>query len=108
MEQVSDGVYHLICDDIQDPSQKVSDLWTVDRKTIERKIKVEISLGHKKMKFRHNEPITRVNYLKSVSLEQKTIFDNKDSFMDKVIDKLDFSQKGRWFEFNWSFPQDGS
>ena len=104
MEQVSDGVYHLICDDIQDPSQKVSDLWTVDRKNIERKIKVEISLGHKKMKFRHNEPITRVNYLKSVSLEQKTIFDKTTS----GIGLSHFHQVGRWFEFNWSFPQDGS
>jgi hypothetical protein len=71
----------------------LKNIWNEDDKTIERKICVNISLGHKKMKYRHNEPISRVNYLKEVSLEQKSLVNGK-----KV---------GRGFFFHWNFLQEG-
>ena len=46
------------------------------------------------MKFRHSEPITRVNYLKQVTFVQKSVVDNK--------------QVGKGTTFNWNFPDSGA
>ena len=46
------------------------------------------------MKFRHNEPITRVNYLKQVNFVQKSVVDNR--------------QVGKEILFNWNFPEQGA
>ena len=42
------------------------------------------------MKFRHNEPNTRVNYVKEVSYEQKSLANG--------------NQVGNSIRFHWDFP----
>lgn len=46
------------------------------------------------MKYRHSEPITRVNYVKQVSFEQKSVVDTK--------------LVGKAVKFNWNFPSQGN
>jgi len=46
------------------------------------------------MKFRHDEPIARVNYVKEVSFEQRSLVKG--------------NQVGKEIKFHWDFPEQGN